>query len=111
MREGLAVVQVTGAYYGYAVTRVGWLRRVAGDEYELHGAVTATRTGRAPEGLDDLAAGKMERYELSQRATQPEMIHRLLMRRALAADERAWAKVCPKPEGWSATDDQSGGVR
>jgi hypothetical protein len=103
MREGLKVIQTTGAYYGYAVTRVGWLRRVDGDEYELlPGAVTIQRTGeRNLAGLDLLASGGLgNRYAASEPAESSEEIHRLLVRRSLPANEAAWASVCPKPKGW-----------
>lgn len=103
MREGLKVIQVTGAYYGYAVTRVGWLRRVDGDEYELlPGAVTVMRTGqRNLAGIDSLASeGPGKRYQCSEPAKAPEEIHRLLVRRSVPANEKAWAAVCPKPKDW-----------
>ena len=104
MREGLKVVQVTGAYYGYAVTRVGWLRRVDGDEYELlPGAVTVMRTGEHNlAGIDLLASeGPGQRYQCSEPAKASEEIHRLLVRRSVPANEKAWAKVVPRPKDWA----------
>ena len=103
VRDGLKVIQITGAYYGYAVTRVGWLRRVRGDEYELlPGAVTVTRTGNVDQnGLDKLAAkGLGERYSASDASEQPEEIHRLLIRRCIPANEKAWAEALPRPKDW-----------
>lgn len=105
MREGLNLVQVTGAYYGYAVTLVGWLRRVSGDEWELSpGYVTVMRTGeRDLGGLDKLAStGPAKRYTTSEPATLPESIHRLLVRRCKPCDEKAWAKLVPRPSNWEA---------
>ncbi len=103
MREGLTVLQVTGAYYGYAVTLVGWLRRVSGDEYEmLPGHVTVLRTGdRDPNGLDKLASeGPGKSYRCSEPSRGPELLHRLLVRRPKPANEKSWAKVVPRPAGW-----------
>lgn len=104
MREGLNVVQVTGAYYGYAVTLVGWLRRVSGDEWEmLPGHVTVMRTGKRDlSGLDKLASGGLaNRYRASEPAKQPESIHRLLVRRVKPANEEAWRSVVPRPTDWA----------
>lgn len=103
MRDGLRLIQVPGAYYGFSVTRVGWLRRVDGDEFELLNAVTVWRSNgqRNPAGVDLLAAkGLGKDYSATEPATQPEELHRLTIRRSIRADEKAWARTCPRPKGW-----------
>lgn len=105
MRVGLTILQVTGGYYGRAVTMVGWMRQVSGDEFEmLPGNVTVWRkTGEFdPNGLDTLAAnGPGKDYSTSEPSKTVEQLHRLLVRRPKPCDEKAWAKVLPKPKGWA----------
>lgn len=102
MRDGLKVIQLTGAYYGYAVTFVGWVRRVAGDEYELcAGARMALRKSSSePATLDRLANEGKKHYTLADATLGPEEINRLLVRRCIPADEKVWAKDCPCPADW-----------
>jgi len=103
MRNGLKIIQVPGMYANLAVTRIGWLRRVSGDEWELTGARTIVRTGSS-RTLDSLAAhGPKGDHRLTASAEGPEEIHRLVIRRSLPADVKAWAPYCPRPDGW--TDD------
>lgn len=102
MKDGLKIIQVAGRY-GYSVTRIGWLRRVSGDEYELIGARTVARTSGnySLDGISKLAAeGMQKNYELSKPDKTTEDIHRLLIRRCLNADEAAWKEHCPKPKNW-----------
>jgi hypothetical protein len=101
MSPGLKIFQVAGSYYGYGVTRVGWLRRVSGDEWEvLPGARTILRTG-VPRPLDSLASdGPKKDHSLSDPSKGIEEIHRLTIRRSMPADLKAWAKHCPTPKGW-----------
>jgi hypothetical protein len=102
MRNGLRLIQVPGRY-GYSVTLVGWVERVLGDEFLLHNAVTVARTGGYRlDGLQKLASdGPGKRgYDVTEPAKQPEELHRLLVRRSLIADEKAWEKHCPKPDWW-----------
>lgn len=102
MRPGLKIITLPGAYYGYAVTRVGWLRRVSGDEFELVGACTIARTGQQRlEGINKLASdGPGKGYQVSAADEGPEEVHRLLVRRCVPANEKAWREHCPKPKGW-----------
>ena len=98
MREGLVLLQLPGRYW--AVTRIGWARRVEGDEWELLGARTIVRTGQA-EPLDKLASrGIGTTHRLNDASEAPELFHRLLVRRCLVANEKAWAKNCPRPADW-----------
>ena len=97
MREGLLLIQVPGRYWG--VTRVGWARRVEGDEYEFRG-VTVLRTG-AVRTLASLAAeGPKKDHNVSAPDETSELLHRFSPRRVLLANPEKWAKHCPKPEGW-----------
>lgn len=100
MSPGLKIIQVPGRY-GYSVTRVGWLRRVAGDEWELlPGARTIIRSGGI-RTLSELAEdGPKKDHTLSTPAAGLEEIHRLVIRRSLPANTKAWGDHCPKPKGW-----------
>ncbi len=105
MKQGLKLIQVAGRY-GYAVTLVGWLRRVAGDEFELvPGHVTVAHTGNR-RTLDDLAANGLKGdHVASAPAKMPEELHRLLVRRVKPASVEAWSKVCPRPAKWTEADE------
>lgn len=100
MKDGLTLIQIPGRY-GYSVTRIGWLRRVSGDEWELMpGARSIVRTG-SWRTLDSLASdGPKQDHRLTEPSKLAESVHRLLIRRALYASTEAWAKECPQPEGW-----------
>ena len=104
MRNGLKIIAYLPGRYGYGLTRVGWLRRVNGDEYELLGARTIWRAKGNFQmgGLNKLAAeGLGKDYEASDADTMPEELHRLLIRRSLSANEEAWAEHCPRPKDWT----------
>jgi hypothetical protein len=106
MRNGLKIIAYLPGRYGYGLTRIGWLRRVSGDEYELIGARTLWRTRGNYQmgGLNKLAAeGLGEDYGASEADELPEELHRLLVRRVLICDEKKWANgraPMPKPRGW-----------
>jgi hypothetical protein len=108
MREGLTIVQ-TFTRYGYAITRVGWLRRDRGDEWSLHQARTMLRTDGMrweANGLDAAAsAGPGKRYTLTEPAKLPIEFHRLTLPPTRPCDEKAWAKHCPRPEDWKTSAD------
>jgi hypothetical protein len=101
MKDGLKIIRVTGAYYGYAVTKIAWIRRIVGDEWEMMpGARTIIRTG-SPRTLDSLAAhGPRKDHTLTDPAIGSEELNRLMIRRSLPADEIAWGDLCPRPVGW-----------
>lgn len=100
MHNGLKIIQLPG-YYGYAITKVGWLRRIAGDEWELcPGARTVLRTS-GTRGIDRLATdGPQQDHSLKEPSRTTEEIHRLLIRRSVQADPAAWAEYCPPPADW-----------
>lgn len=102
MREGLKIVVTPGNYW--ALTQVGWLRRVDGDEYELVGARTLRRVGDMVPLAELAASGPGKTIKLMPAAVEPEELHRLLIRRCIPASEDAWAKHCPKPAGWDARE-------
>lgn len=98
MREGLKILVTPGNYW--ALTQIGWLRRVSGDEMELVGARVLRRIGeRVP--LAKLAAdGPGNTIQVEAVAEIPEEVHRLAIRRCIPANEKEWAKWCPKPKDW-----------
>lgn len=113
MRPGLKIIQIQVTSWR-AITFVGWLRRVSGDEYELMpGARIVTRkSGKSADwnGVDDLAAnGPGAKYQLAPAMQAPEELHRLgNIRRSKPANEGAWAKHCPRPKNW--VDDDGGSL-
>ncbi len=101
VREGLTIVTLpSGGSYPYVL--VGWLRRVQGDEYELAGARCIKRFGQ-DQALASLAENGPWKpttsagTKLLDAATQPELVHRLHIGRAIPCNKKAWAKWCPKP--------------
>ena len=103
MKEGLKIMQFAGGRYGWNVTRVGWLKRIAGDEYQLLGGRTIWRKigNYNAGGLTNLANDGLGReYDISAADKFGEDVHRLLIRRSLPANEKAWAEHCPKPKDW-----------
>jgi hypothetical protein len=102
MRDGLKIIRLPGGYYGRSVTRVGWVRRVGGDEYLLlPGSRSIWRTGGERTTLDRLAShGPGDNHQMTAPQVGEEEINRLLTRRALPADEHVWAPHCPKPKDW-----------
>jgi hypothetical protein len=82
------------------VTLVAWAREVRPDEWELVNARVIRREGYSTTrvGLEGLAEGPAEGYLLSEPCT--EYAHRFDITRPRRADEKGWAKECPRPEGW-----------
>lgn len=98
MKNGLRIVSIPGGYYPYVL--VGWLRRLQGDDWEISGARVIRRFG-ARQSLAGLASkGPARDTQLLEASAQPEDLHRLLINRSIRCDEAAWAKECPRPEGW-----------
>ncbi len=98
MRNGLALVVVAGGWR--ALTRVGWLRRVEGDEWELVGARSVRTVGRYIPLAELASIGPVKDVSLQQKADEPEPLHRLLLRRVIFCDVPKWAKEVPRPKGW-----------
>ena len=105
MSPGLKILQIQITLYR-AITFVGWLRRVSGDEYELMpGSRIVTRKPGAQwswNGIDELASkGPGTKYALTDPAQAPEELHRLgNIRRSKPADEKVWTRDCPRPKDW-----------
>lgn len=103
MTNGIKLISLPGGYYGRLINRIGWLRRVNGDEWELLGGRTIYRVnGIADVGAMEILAekGLGENHKLSEVTSTIEEIHRLIIRRSRIANEIAWAKDCPRPDGW-----------
>lgn len=103
MREGLMILLTRGTYYR-GLCRMGWLRRIEGDEWEIIGSRVLTRTGNVVP-LRELAEGegKLPGHKLGKPAKTPESVHRLHMVRNIDVpreDWEKWAKDFPMPEGW-----------
>jgi hypothetical protein len=98
MRSGLKVIVTPGNYW--ALTQIGWLRRVDGDEYELVGARSLRRIGEQVPLATLAAKGPGKTIQVQPASEQPEELHRLTIRRCIPANEAAWAKECPRPKDW-----------
>jgi len=109
MRDGLKIIQLTGNYYGRAVTKIAYVRRRGGDEYDiLPGArVVVVKNGKKGRGLESLATkGLGKEYEFMFEASEGvEEISRILVRRALVADEAAWREYIKRPDGWKVEEE------
>lgn len=99
MRDGLVILRTPG-YYG-GPTRVGWLRRVGGDNYVLlPGFRSVSRTSGNRE-LPELAGeGPGRDHKLGKPSPVEEDVQGILVWRCLRADEAAWAATIPKPADW-----------
>ena len=98
MRDGLKIIQLTGTRY-WAVTKIGYIRCVGGDEYEILPGASVLRCKGKKRGLESLAAdGPGVDYELLYKPSKTvEEINRLLVRRCLVADEMAWQEYIKAP--------------
>ena len=103
MREGLNIIVSPGGYSPYV--RIGWCRRVDGDEWIMIGARIIRRFGRNQQLVNLAAKGPVanktvagDNTDLLDAATEASPIHRLHAIRCEPANEKAWAKACPKPK-------------
>lgn len=108
MREGLKLIKLPG-YYG--PVRVGWLRRIDGDNYELlPGSVLVIRTSGS-RALAELAAdGPVDRS--GEHTNRPVQDHKLTDKAGTAHDVNefrvwqaidcgdAWREFVPQPKEW-----------
>ena len=98
LKNGLRIVSIPGGYYPYVL--VGWLRRVAGDDWEMVSARVISRFG-ANQQLAVLAEkGPAKDTKLLEASTQPEDFHRLLINRSIRCNPESWAAACPRPLAW-----------
>lgn len=105
MKEGLYVLVTRGTYYG--LTRIGWLRREQGDEWEMVNCRSVLRTAYTADtvGLQKLAQckGKVGNHKLGELSLDPEPVHRLQMVRPIPINREHWhhwEKEFPRPENW-----------
>ena len=106
MTPGLKIIQISITNYR-AITFVGWLRRLYGDEFELlPGArIITKKPGLAWDwnGIDNLAAGGLGKdYQVTPPMKMREELHRLgNIRRSKPANEESWRPHVPRPADWS----------
>ena len=105
MEPGLYVIQVAINRY-YAITLVGWLHRLHGDEYALApGArVVSLRPGILADwnGIAMLAEeGPGDRYQIGRPMKTPELMHRLMMQRPKPCLLPGWIEYMPQPSNWA----------
>lgn len=94
MHNGLAIVTTPGGSYPYV--RVGWLSHREGDVWELRNCRVIKRFGGSQSVAGLAANGPAKTTELLD-SSPIELVHALHMIRVIPADEKAWAKECPKP--------------
>ena len=99
MRPGLAIVVSPGGYSPYV--RIGWWRRVDGDEWEGIGCRVIQRFGQGAALAALSQSGPAPDTVLLAAAKVPSPIHRLHAIRIEPADAQAWAQHCPRPADWS----------
>ena len=92
MREGLTILFSTGTYFSSC--RMGWLRPVNGDEWEILSARNVRRT--ASNGIIALATCAAEKglggHELGEVDPEPEDVHRLHCLKSIRVAEKDWPK-------------------
>lgn len=90
MTQGFAILFSTGTYFSSC--RMGWLRQVTGDEWEIDSARNVRRTTGA--GIMALAQCKAKNglggHELGDVDTEPESVHRLHMLKAIRIPRTDW---------------------
>lgn len=83
------------------VLRLGWVRHIAGDEYEALHMVTPLRNGDYTTLFADLAIdGPPKGWKFSRPMPRPSPLNRFHIYGPISLDPAQWAKVCPKPKGW-----------
>ncbi len=96
MTDGIYIISVQSGYYPFVL--VGWVR-VKGLELEVYHARVLRYFG-SNNSLSQLAEkGPMTGTQLLP-PSEMEEVWRPNVSRSLPANEKAWAKDCPKPKGW-----------
>lgn len=100
MRNGLYAVTLTQG--SSTVLRVGWFRRDAADpdEYEVTWT-TPYRDGYATLPSDVWAGGPGKAPGWKWGPVLPSVAHRFHIQPLARLNEKHWAKICPRPDGWS----------
>lgn len=100
VRNGLFVwAQPSG---GMAVLRIGWLRRVAGDEYEALSMVTPKRAGDYQTMLADLAIdGPPKAWTFTRPIPGACPVNRFAIQGPVPLNPSQWSKISPRPKDWA----------
>ena len=94
MRNGLYLL-TTPSGGSVAVLRVGWLRRVEGDEYELVGARTPLR-GEYTVTFDQAQDAPPPSWKWTEPLKRPLQLHRFQIRAPVELDPAGYAKLFPR---------------
>lgn len=95
MREGLNVVISRGTSYNWV--RIAWCRR-NGDDWDLYNARVIKYQGAKSSWASLAVGGPASDTKLLDTADESVWHPHIL--RPIKANEKKWAKECPKPEGW-----------
>ena len=82
------------------VLRIGWIRRIEGDEYEALHMVTPKRNSYEKMLSDAAIDGPPTGWTYTRPLPRPSPLNRFHILGAVSLDPKQWAKVCPRPEGW-----------
>lgn len=99
MREGLAIVVSPSAGTYYGVSRVGWLHRIEGDEWEICSCRILQTTGEYVAFAKMADVGPDDNTKLGVISKFPEPIHRSDFVRTVYCTVENWLRHCPKPDG------------
>jgi len=84
-----------------AVLRVGWIRRVEGDEYEALNMVTPQRKGDYETMFSDLAIdGPPKKWSFTRPIPGACPLNRFQIQGPVPLNPEQWAKISPRPEEW-----------
>jgi len=100
MKNGLYIwSQLSGG--SVAVLRVGWIRRVEGDEYEALNMVTPQRKGDYETMFSDLAIdGPPKKWSFTRPIPGACPLNRFQIQGPVPLNPEQWAKISPKPDRW-----------
>lgn len=85
------------------VLRIGWVRRISGDEYEALSMVTPKRAGDYQTMLADLAIdGPPKAWTFTRALPRPSPLNRFHVLGPVSLDPAQWTKISPKPKDWDA---------
>jgi len=83
------------------VIRIGWVRRIEGDEYEGLHVVTPKRNGDYDTMFSDAAIdGPPKKWDYTRPLPRPSPLNRFHILGPVSLDPKQWADVCPTPKGW-----------
>jgi hypothetical protein len=101
MRDGLKIIKLPGDYYG-GPTRIAWVRRVAGDEYEIVAGSCLVTRDSGKRLLEHIAAdGPGDDHTVWPPAKLEAETNRFEVLQCFVASEKAWEKHCPRPKDWA----------